>query len=176
MIVLIGFMGAGKTTIGRALASRLGLAFVDTDQVIEQNAGLAISDIFEAFGETGFRELEARVVADQLAGPPVVLALGGGAVTTQSVRTALAGHQVVLLEISLADTLSRIGTDPARPVLRRPDLADVFAERVDLYREVASVRIPVAGLAPAELVELVAQWVEDPSAVVVDSEPSDTSE
>ncbi len=176
MIVLIGFMGAGKTTVGRALAVRLGLGFVDTDEVIEQSAGLSISDIFEAYGEPGFRELEARVVVDQLAGPPAVLALGGGAVTTESVRRALAGHQVVLLDISLADTLSRIGADPSRPVLRRPDLAEVFAERVELYREVASVRIPVAGLTPAELVELVAQWLDDPTAVVVDAEPPDRPE
>ncbi len=163
MIVLIGFMGAGKTTVGRALAARLGLPFVDTDQVIEQSTGLAISDIFDAYGEAGFRELEARVVAEQLAGPQAVVALGGGAVTTESVRDRLRGHKVVLLEISLADTLSRLGADSTRPVLKRPDLAEVFADRVDLYREVASTRIPVAGRAPAELVDLVAQWLEDGS-------------
>ncbi len=197
MIVLIGFMGAGKTTVGKALAARLGLQFIDTDQVIEQSTGLAISDIFDAYGEAGFRELEARVVAEQLAGPQAVVALGGGAVTTESVRERLRGHKVVLLEISLADTLSRLGADSTRPMLQRPDLAEVFADRVDLYREVASVGIPVAGTTPSELVDLVAQWLEggsrpeaagepggqsrtlwpdDPRAAVVDSARPETTE
>ncbi len=176
MIVLIGFMGAGKTTVGRALAHRLARPFVDSDEVIEQATGLSIADLFEGYGEAGFRELEARVIADQLTGPPVVLALGGGAVTTLSVREELAGHQVVLLDISLADALSRIGGDPSRPMLQRPDLAEIFAAREELYREVATLRVPVAGRSVAELVEVVVAGLADPSAVPLDPEPSDAGE
>lgn len=176
MIVLVGFMGAGKTTVGRALADRLGLPFVDTDQVIEQVSGLTIAELFEGYGEPGFRELEARVVTDRLAGPAAVLALGGGAITTEEVRRALAGHQVVLLDISLADTLGRVGGDPGRPMLHRPDLAEVFAARAGLYREVASVRLPVAGRSSVELVEQIAAWLDDPTALPLDPEPSEASE
>ena len=168
MIVLVGFMGAGKTTIGRALAARLGQPFVDTDQVIEQGIGLSIADIFEGYGEDGFREIEARVIAEQLAGPPAVVALGGGAVTTPSVRESLAGHDVVLLDISLEDALSRIGGDPGRPMLQRPDLADLFASRAESYREVATLRVPVTGRSTVEVVELVAAGLDDPSAVPLD--------
>lgn len=171
MIVLIGFMGAGKTTIGRGLARRLNRPFVDSDEVIERATGLSIPDIFEGYGEPGFREIEARTIAEQLSGPPVVLALGGGAVTTPSVRESLAGHDVVLLEIALADALGRVGGDPTRPMLRRPDLAEIFAAREMLYREVATLRVPVAGRSIAELVELVAIGLSDPSAVPLDPEP-----
>ncbi len=80
MIVLIGFMGAGKTTVGRLLAARLGLPFADTDVIIEQRAGRPIREIFATEGETGFRALEHQVTARLLAGSETVLALGGGAV------------------------------------------------------------------------------------------------
>ena len=176
MIVLIGFMGAGKTTVGRALAARLNLPFVDTDEVIEQASGLSISDIFEGYGETGFREIEARTIAEQLAGPPAVVALGGGAVTTESVREKLAGHQVVLLDITLADALGRLGGDSSRPMLRRPDLAEIFAVREGLYREAATIRIPVAGRSVAELAALVAAALTDPSVLPLDPEPSEAGE
>ncbi len=176
MIVLVGFMGAGKTTIGRGLARRLNRPFVDSDEVIERSTGLSITDIFEGYGEAGFREIEARTIAGQLAGPPVVLALGGGAVTTPSVRENLVGHEVVLLEIALTDALGRVGGDPSRPMLRRPDLAEIFAARQALYREVATLRIPVAGRSVAELVELVATGLSDPSAVPLDPEPLDAGE
>lgn len=176
MIVLIGFMGAGKTTVGRRLARHLGRPFVDSDEVIELATGLSIPDIFEGYGEAGFREIEARTIAEQLAGPLVVLALGGGAVTTPSVRESLAGHDVVLLEIALADALGRVGGDPGRPMLRRPDLAEIFAAREVLYREVATLRVPVAGRSVAELVELIATGLTDPSAVVLDPAPSDAGE
>jgi shikimate kinase len=80
MIVLIGFMGAGKTTVGHLLAERLGLPFMDTDLVIEQRTRRSVRDIFGTDGETAFRELEHTVTAELLAGPDAVLALGGGAV------------------------------------------------------------------------------------------------
>lgn len=176
MIVLIGFMGAGKTTVGRRLARRLGRPFVDSDQLIEQATGLSIPDIFEGYGEQGFREIEARTIAQQLAGPQVVLALGGGAVTTESVREELAGHDVVLLEIALADALGRVGGDPGRPMLRRPDLAEIFTAREALYRTVATLRVPVARRSVPQLVELIVSGLSDPAAVPLDPEPVDAGE
>ncbi len=157
MIVLVGFMGAGKSTVGPALAARLGLPFVDTDEVVERSAGLTIADIFEHQGEAGFRDLEARVISAELAGPEAVVALGGGAVTTDAVRQALRGHDVVLLDISLEDALDRVGGDARRPMLRRPDLAEVFAARARYYAQVATVRVPVAGRSAPEVVEAVVE-------------------
>lgn len=155
MIVLVGFMGAGKTTVGRALANRLGRRFVDADRAIERDQGVSIPAIFEGYGEAGFREIEARVIAEALRRPAAVLALGGGAVTTPSVREALAGHRVVLLEIGYDDALARIAGDAGRPMLARPDLAQEFARRQPLYAEVATLVVPVAGRSTAEVAEAI---------------------
>ncbi len=176
MIVLIGFMGAGKSTIGQELATRLGRRFVDADDVIERSVGLPIADIFRGWGEEGFREIEARVVREQLAGADAVLALGGGAVTTAAVREALAGHDVVLLDISLADALGRVGGDAARPMLARPDLAEIFAERAVHYDRLASVRVPVAGRSVTEVVEAVVAALEGDGAPVLDRDSPDAGE
>ena len=89
MIVLVGFMGAGKTTVGRLLAARLGLPFTDSDQVIEERAGTPIRQIFADDGEPAFRELEHEVIADLLDGPDAVLALGGGAADRADTRDLL---------------------------------------------------------------------------------------
>lgn len=173
MIVLVGFMGAGKSTVGPALAARLGLPFVDSDEVVERSVGLAIADIFQQQGEAGFRELEARVIGAQLDGPEAVLALGGGAVTTEAVRDALRGHDVVLLDISLEDALARVGGDARRPMLQRPDLAEIFAARARFYAEVATVRVSVAGRSETEVVEAVASALETPDGPSLDRESPD---
>ncbi|MGB7962082.1 MAG: shikimate kinase [Propionicimonas sp.] len=168
MIVLVGFMGAGKSTVGRLLAEQLALPFADSDEVIEQAIGLSIAEIFEGFGEAGFREIEARVIEEQLAGPPGVLALGGGAVTSEAVRAALVGHHVVLLQISLADALSRVGGDPRRPLLHRHDLERVFAGRAGHYRAVATLMIAAAGRSPQVIAREIATAVADHDALPLD--------
>ena len=157
MIVLVGFMGAGKTTVGRALAARLGLPFVDSDQAIERSLGLSIPDIFEGYGEAGFRDIEARTIAALLEGPDAVIALGGGAVTTPQTREALRGHTVVHLAISLEDALARVGGDAGRPVLRSPNLAAIFEARADLYQEVATLTVSAARPARQVAREIVAR-------------------
>jgi shikimate kinase len=153
MIVLIGFMGAGKTTVGGLLAEHLGLPFVDSDQVIEATKGRLIADIFQAHGETGFRAIEAATITGLLAGPEAVLALGGGALATPEVRTALAGNQVVLLDVALDEALERVASDPGRPMLHKPDLPGLYASRQDAYREASTVAVPVSGRSPREVVE-----------------------
>lgn len=152
MIVLIGFMGAGKTTIGGLLADHLGLPFLDSDQVIEQAEGLAIRDIFEAQGEAGFRSIEAATIAGLLAGPDVVLALGGGAPTTAEVRAALRGHQVVLLDVALDEALERVASDPARPMLHKPNLSGLYEARQDDYQDAATAVVLVSGRSPRDIV------------------------
>jgi shikimate kinase len=163
VIVLVGFMGAGKTTVGRALANRLDRRFVDADRTIERDQGVSIPAIFEGYGETGFREIEARVIADLLRGPEVVLALGGGAVTTPAVRESLAGHRVVLLDIGYEDALARVAGDAGRPMLARPDLAEEYQRRLPLYAEVATLVVPVAGRSTADVVESIVAGLRLPS-------------
>jgi len=144
-LVLAGFMGAGKTTVGRLVAERLGLPFVDSDEVIVAVQGRSVPEIFLDLGEPPFRQLEAMVIADLLTGPPAVIALGGGAVMTPKVNELLKAHTVVLLDISLAQSLARMGPNPGRPLLARPDLPQLFADRQPVYRQAADVILPAAG-------------------------------
>jgi shikimate kinase len=107
MIVLVGFMGAGKTTVGRVLADKLGLAFLDSDVVIEQRTGRTVREIFAEDGEPAFRVLEHAVIADLLSGPDVVLALGGGAPEHGGTRDLLnAGPSVVYLQVGYARAMA----------------------------------------------------------------------
>ncbi len=112
---------------------------------IEAAQGLSIADIFEGYGEAGFRRIEAGPIADILAGPDVVLALGGGALGTAAVREALVGQRVVLLDVGLDEALSRVGGDPARPMLRSPDLPGLYAGRQQAYRDAADVIVASDG-------------------------------
>jgi len=152
MIVLVGFMGAGKTTVGRLLATHLGLRFVDSDKVIEETEGLAVREIFETQGEPAFRRIETETITGLLDGPDAVLAVGGGALTSAGVRTALAGHRVVLLDVALDEALERVASDPGRPMLHTPDLSGLYARRQDAYRDAAEVAVQVSGRSPREVV------------------------
>ncbi|MCF8588013.1 shikimate kinase [Gordonia liuliyuniae] len=141
LVVLAGFMGSGKSTVGTALAERLSVDFVDTDTEIERRAGRTIPEIFTADGEDGFRAIEADTVRDVLASARGVVALGGGSPTVAAIRDALAGCHVVYLEISADDGFARVaGTN--RPLLAddRPDerYRTILAARVEHYRGVAT--------------------------------------
>jgi len=156
MIVLVGFMGAGKSTVGRLLAERLALPFTDVDDVIESRHG-AISAIFQRSGEPAFRALEADVIDECLRGPFGVLSLGAGAVETPRVRTMLDGHEVWWLDVNLRGTRRRVGDDPARPMLAAPGLRERFDSRRALYAEVATHRLDVnRGTAKSVLARLLA--------------------
>lgn len=108
-VVLVGPMGAGKTTVGRLLAERWGVPFRDTDDDVEQADGRAISDIFVDSGEEHFRTLERAAVARAVAEHEGVLAVGGGAVMAEETRGLLAGRPVVFLRVGLSDAASRVG-------------------------------------------------------------------
>lgn len=152
MIVLVGFMGAGKTTVGRLVADKLGVPFLDSDHAIEKRAGRSIPDIFTAVGEPGFRELEHQVIADLLAGSPAVLALGGGAAGHPRTRELLAAPDVnvVYLRVGFAEALARVGGDSGRPMLARPDISEVFQSRQEIYAAVATLTIDTGGRSPEE--------------------------
>ncbi|MHB8450544.1 MAG: shikimate kinase [Mycobacteriales bacterium] len=148
MIVLIGFMGAGKTTIGQLMAARLELPFLDSDEAIERRAGRTIRDIFDQDGEPAFRKIEHDTVRALLRGPDAVLALGGGAAEHPATQRELALVPVIHLKVEYDGALTRIAGDPSRPLLARPDLAEVYARRLPIYESLATVTVPTDGRRP----------------------------
>ena len=148
MIVLVGFMGAGKTTVGHLLSERLGFPFADSDRIIEQRSGRSVPEIFAEDGEPAFRALEHQVVADLLDGPPLVLALGGGATEHPDTRDRLARAQVVYLQVGYEQAMQRVGGDQGRPLLARPDLAATYQRRLPLYAELATLTVSTDGRDP----------------------------
>jgi shikimate kinase len=156
ILVLVGPPGAGKSTVGRLVAERLGVPFRDTDEDIEQSTGKSIPDIFFDDGEDAFRALERAAVDLALSEHTGVLSLGGGAVLDQGTRERLKPHTVAFLSVGLADATKRIGMSAARPVLAlnpRAQLQQLLAERVPLYREVASIEIATDGKTPQQVLE-----------------------
>jgi 3-dehydroquinate synthase len=144
-IVLIGFMGAGKTAVGRELAGRLGWPFYDTDAVVEQAAGKYVAAIFDEDGEARFREHERRVVAQVARHRPAVIACGGGVVTDpRNVRALTRTGRIVLLEATVDRTLARVGAGTDRPLLRQDPsarAASLLEQRRPLYRKAAEIVI-----------------------------------
>ena len=151
MIVLVGFMGAGKTTVGHLLAGKLGLAFIDSDQIIESRAGRSIREIFASDGEPAFRELEHEVIAELLRGQDAVLALGGGAAEHPATRDALQASQVIYLHVGYDEAMRRVSRDAGRPMLRSPDLPAVFERRLATYRSVATHTVVTDGRPPQDV-------------------------
>jgi len=147
VIVLAGFMGAGKTTVGRLLARQLGLPFADSDLVIEQRCGRSVREIFARDGEAAFRAREQQVIAELMSGPEVVVAVGGGAVEHSATRRLLQSATVVYMRISYAEALRRVGGDPGRPLLRRPDVEEIYRRRLPLYESVAALTVTAEGRA-----------------------------
>lgn len=141
-LVLIGLMGVGKTTIGRRLAQRLSLPFVDADEEIESAAGMPISEIFERFGEPYFRDGERRVIARLVDGSPKVIATGGGAFMNEETRSLILARATAIWLDSDIDTLvDRVRRRSTRPLLKNRDPREVL-------RELAAQRNPVYALAP----------------------------
>jgi shikimate kinase len=131
-IVLIGLMGAGKSSIGRRLASRLAIPFVDADAEIEAAAGCTIAEFFERHGEAAFRDGERRVIARLLGDPPQVLATGGGAFVDPDTRALVADKALsVWLRAELDLLVKRCGRRDTRPLLRDGNSRDILAKLID---------------------------------------------
>lgn len=162
-VVLVGAMGAGKTTVAELLASRWGVVARDTDHDVEAAAGKPISEIFVDDGEAHFRALERAAVATALAEHDGVLALGGGAVLAEETRALLADHPVVFLRVGLSDAVKRVGLGVGRPLLLgnvRSRIKTLLDERTAVYEEVATHVVDTDGRTPdevaAEIEELLA--------------------
>lgn len=139
-------MGSGKSTVGRALANKIGFTFYDSDREIESRCGVDIPTIFEYEGEDGFREREERIIDELTALPDIVLATGGGSILRESNRELLRGRgYVVLLSVDINEQIRRIGNDARRPLMQTEDphatLRNLMEKRAPLYQELAHVEI-----------------------------------
>lgn len=159
IVVLVGMMGAGKTTVGRSVASRLGVDFVDTDDLVETRAGKSVRDIFASDGEAAFRTLESQVLAESLKSPvDVVVAAAGGTVLSESNRAALREHAdvVVWLDADVSALGERASRGAHRPLLDgdvEDRLMALDGERRVLYQSVADVRLDTTGKGIDEVVQ-----------------------
>lgn len=154
--VLIGPPGSGKSTLGRLVAERLGVAYRDTDADIEAVAGKPVSEIFIDDGEERFRELEFEAVRLALAEHDGVLSLGGGAILRADTQALLDGHTVVYLQVGLTDAVQRVGLSSARPLLvlsPRSQLKKLMEERRPIYEGLATITVATDGRDPRELAD-----------------------
>lgn len=167
-IALVGLMGVGKSTVGRRLAQRVDLPFIDGDEAIETAARMTVSDIFGQLGEAEFRAGEARVMRRLLDGPPIVLATGGGAVLNPGTRSLMKERATtVWLRAELPVVAARVQRRDTRPLLRGKDPLEALSAmaeiRYPLYAEAADVTVDVGSGAHAQAVEailkaLMAHW------------------
>lgn len=159
LVVLVGAPGAGKTTVGQLLATRLGIAFLDTDHVIEDQVGKPISEIFFDDGEDYFRVLETAAVKAALESHEGILALGGGSVISAETRAELKGREVIHLRVGASDAAARVGFGANRPVLAlnpRATLKFLLEERAPLYAEVATHVVDTDGRTPESVADDIA--------------------
>jgi len=159
-VFLVGMMGAGKTTLGRALARRLGREFIDTDRLLVERTGVPVTTIFEIEGEDGFRKRESALLREVAARTGCVVATGGGAVLAAENRDAMRqAGTVIYLRARLESLWERLRHDATRPLLATADpratLAAILAERDPLYREAAHLVVDTGAQAASTLVNRV---------------------
>ena len=157
-IVLMGAPGAGKSSVGKRLARKLGRTFVDVDQRIEEVVGKPVAEIFADEGEAHFRALEQEATLELLDTYDVV-ALGGGAVMNPVIREALAGHEVIWLKVSIGQATRRVGMNTVRPLLLgnvRGRLIELLRERTPVYESLATQIVDADGRGCAEVADTLA--------------------
>jgi shikimate kinase len=163
--ILIGPPGSGKSTVGRALAKRLDVEWVDTDQRIEERAGKKIADIFVEDGEPLFRQMEEEVVSQSLSSVSGVLSLGGGAIMSEPTQQLLAPLKkaIILLEVSISQAAPRVGFNKERPLLAvnpRQAWQALMEKRTPIYKKLAGFTISTDSLKPQEVAEKIAEYLE----------------
>jgi shikimate kinase len=166
-VFLIGFMGAGKSTVARILGESLGRPVVDLDERIEAGAGTSVRSIFEELGEEAFRQLETEQLAALAEEPPSVVACGGGVVVVAENRALLQREgRVAYLRVSAGETLARVGNDVTRPLLSGPSgvlaATSLLEARESLYSAVADITVDTVGRTPDQVaLEIVRALKED---------------
>ncbi len=160
-VVLIGFMAAGKTAVGRALAARYAFEFVDTDDLVEETARSTVPKIFEALGEEGFRSLEREAVIRAAARDGRVIACGGGAILSVRNYGVLKGAgPIVYLRASVDELVGRLGAGEGRPLLRGDPIEAVprlLAERAPVYESAAELIVDTDGRTPSDVADEIAE-------------------
>ena len=166
-VILIGYRGSGKTTVGRLLAQRLHRPFIDADDRIVAAAGKSIQQIFAEHGEPHFRDLEQAVISELAILNDHVLALGGGALGRAATRSTLAGerHRLIYLRCDPAELLRRVSADTATPANRPPltnldplaEIRTILAGREPIYLQCMHAQVDVTGLAPEAAAAAVAK-------------------
>lgn len=164
-LMLVGMMGSGKTTIGRALAKHLDKVFVDSDEEIQQRTGVTITHIFDIEGEAGFRQREAAAIRDLVGRDNMVLGTGGGAVLMEQNRAMLQQNGIVIyLRASVHDLWQRTRHDRNRPLLQTADphakLTELHHQRDPLYQELADIVIQTGRQSAHALMQTLANEIE----------------
>ncbi|MEU0589819.1 shikimate kinase [Streptomyces sp. NPDC006132] len=163
LVVLVGPMGVGKSTVGQLLAERLGVSYRDTDDDIVAAQGRTIAEIFVDEGEPAFRAIEKAAVHKALAEHDGVLALGGGAILDADTRALLAGRRVVYLSMDVEEAVKRTGLNAARPLLAvnpRKQWRELMEARRHLYEEVATAVVATDGRTPEEVTQVALDALE----------------
>lgn len=164
-IVLVGFMGTGKTTVGQILARELNKQFIDVDSNIEASCGMPVSEIFKLRGESFFRQQERQTIKETLPRSGAVVATGGGAVLSSENVANLKSHGLMIcLAASPECIVSRVGTDGTRPLLNVPDkeaaVARLLQERASRY-QVADFTVDTSALTPGEVAEKIIDLLQE---------------
>ena len=164
-IILIGFMGSGKTTVGQQLAAETGRDFYDMDDLVEEHAGMSVADIFERKGEEYFRKLEHRILAEAVKGTDRILAAGGGIVLNPDNMPVMRQNGIVVALAARTDTLwERLEHSEDRPLLRgnnpREKMERLFSQRSGLYQD-ADFIIHVDGKSPSAIAQEIVRQIRD---------------
>ena len=165
-IFLVGMMGAGKTTLGKALARRMRLEFIDTDKMLVDRTGVPVAMIFEIEGEEGFRQRESAIIAELSEGSDRVIATGGGAILSEANRQVMRRRgTVVYLRAHLEHLWERTRHDASRPLLATPDpratLAKLLEDRDPLYRETAHIVVDSGSQSATSLLARVSEALRE---------------
>ncbi|MFE0454570.1 shikimate kinase [Streptomyces sp. NPDC058914] len=163
VVVLVGPMGVGKSTVGQLLAARLGVGYRDTDDDIVAEQGRTIAEIFVDEGEPAFRAIEKEAVRRALGEHDGVLALGGGAILDEDTRALLAGSRVVYLSMDVEEAVKRTGLNAARPLLAinpRKQWRELMEARRHLYEGIATAVVATDGRTPEEVAEVALDALE----------------
>jgi len=160
-IILVGMMGAGKTTIGKLLSNKLGYDFIDLDKIIEEKSGVKINTIFEIEGEEGFRERELQVLSDVIENNKVIISTGGGIVTDERSRAHLIRNNalIIYLKANLQTLFNRLKNDNSRPMLnvnnKEQVIEKILQKREPLYQDLADMIVDTSQMKSIDVVKFI---------------------